>query len=359
MPVQFVCSKCHRKLSVGSRKAGCTVACPKCGQENIVPQPAAAAEQTSSAVTIVAAEPTSAPPVAAVEARPEPFDFNGFDDVLQLIEDKPSAAVAASVAVTPPPVAPPPIAVATAGGGPVSTVAGPPPVAPIAPPAISEVGIQAPPVRSTAMRHRPQPSSGFLLGARKALNVRNGVVAGLVVFAFLAGWFAGRAGRTTQVSPPPEPTGEPVPLEGRVLYSLSPGHSLADERAIVIALPEGKTPAKKIDVRGLRPRDQDDLDAVPSAEALRALGGSVVRAGEQGEFVLVVPRPGNYSVLIISRHASRPEELGVGMSDAKELGEYFTSASDLIGQQRYSLSSRRLVGSPPELIHEFGPTDKE
>ena len=47
------------------------------------------------------------------------------------------------------------------------------------------------------------------------------------------------------------------------------------------------------------------------------------------------------------------------MADTKELAEYFASPSELIGQRRYVLMSRRLAGVPPRLVHEFGPTDKK
>jgi hypothetical protein len=37
MPVQFICPKCQKLLSVGSRKVGCQVNCPKCASEVVVP----------------------------------------------------------------------------------------------------------------------------------------------------------------------------------------------------------------------------------------------------------------------------------------------------------------------------------
>lgn len=322
---------------------------------------AASAGLSDASLPLAAASPPPAPPTTTVEAGPAPFELNFFDDVLQLIDEKPQHVSAASPAVAanvPPVVAPPPINV-VADSGSVTTVAGPPPIPPAVLPAVSGVSIQPPLVRSTTVRHVPKQPSQVLVRAREAFNVRNGLVTGLVVSAFVAGWLAGRTSQPKGSSPVVEPPGEPVPLEGRVLYSLSPGHSLSDKHAMVIALPAGKKPAKKIDVRGLQPADEDDLDALPAGDALRSLGGMAVRADEQGGFVLVVPRPGNYWVLIISRHASRPEELALGISDAKELSEYFTSPNELIGQRRYSLSSRRLAGSPSKLVHEFGPTDKQ
>ncbi len=208
------------------------------------------------------------------------------------------------------------------------------------------------------MRRGQRQPGPVLLLTRKAVYAQAAVMAGMMLLAFLAGWLIGRGSQPKARTAPAEPAGEPVALEGRVLYSLSPGQSLADERAVVIALPAGKKPAKKIAARGLRPADEDELNAAPSADALRALGGSIARVDESGQFQLVVPRPGNYWLLIISHLASRPDELAIAMSDVKELSGYFASPSELIGQQRYSLSSRRLSGAPPSMVQEFGPTDK-
>ncbi|HQU46427.1 MAG TPA: hypothetical protein PK867_26710 [Pirellulales bacterium] len=340
--------------------------------------------------------PPEAPTTERARSKGEAFEFSAFDEVLQLIDDKPAGAAKVPAVNEPskPAVVPPPPMISVPGAsdrGPIATVAGPPPVrsslapqaegpsnlgSPLAPQAEGSPNLAALPKEEcqangmtfrsrseratwpTTMRRGQRQPGPVLLLTRKAVYAQAAVMAGMMLLAFLAGWLIGRGSQPKARTAPAEPAGEPVALEGRVLYSLSPGQSLADERAVVIALPAGKKPAKKIAARGLRPADEDELNAAPSADALRALGGSIARVDESGQFQLVVPRPGNYWLLIISHLASRPDELAIAMSDVKELSGYFASPSELIGQQRYSLSSRRLSGAPPSMVQEFGPTDK-
>src|SRR5215469_15765902 len=122
-----------------------------------------------------------------------------------------------------------------------------------------------------------------------------------------------------------------------------------------MALPADKKPDVKIAAEGLRADDDDEEG--PGVNALREVGAEVSRSDAKGKFELVVPRPGNYTLLVVSRHATRPGT-PLDPADAKELGKYFAAPRELIGQQRYALSVRRLAGSPPAFTQEFGPTDK-
>ncbi len=47
------------------------------------------------------------------------------------------------------------------------------------------------------------------------------------------------------------------------------------------------------------------------------------------------------------------------MSDRDELGRVFASPKELVGEKRYSITSRRLAGAPAAFTHEFEPTDKK
>ena len=38
MPIQFACPECRQRLSIGSRKAGTEILCPKCKAPTLVPQ---------------------------------------------------------------------------------------------------------------------------------------------------------------------------------------------------------------------------------------------------------------------------------------------------------------------------------
>jgi hypothetical protein len=367
MPVQFVCTHCHRRLSVGHRKAGTTVACPKCGQPNVVPGSAVGTNEPETPIVppasgdIAPLEVASHSPGAeAVQAdkiigTPSVEDA-AFDDVLQLISGE--GTTTSHIALAPAPAAKK--VEEFAGSTPTIVVSAPPPIPPIV--ALNPPPLSAPPVsaRGAAARHVRRDDT-VLLVTRKAVYAQAALVGGLVMLAFVAGLVIGRSSRSTAkvAADGKSASAEPVPLEGYVLYSLSPGQSLPDNGATVIALPGGKTPAQKISTRGLRPGDRDDLSALPAADNLRSLGGTVARTDNTGQFQLVVPRPGNYSLLIVSHRLARPDGETVARADLDELGRVFTSPSDLVGQNRYAILSQRLAGAPRPITHEFGPIDKD
>lgn len=387
MPVQFICSHCRRRLSVGQRKAGTTVACPKCGHPNVVPGSslskagaAVAIEIPQTAEPHAPAPPEPPPLVAPLTAVPpasptsdkilfeQPAAEAAFDDILQLITDEPKGS--SPLAAAPPPTAAP---IATPAATIVSASVAPPVAnhaanvsAPVAPPPIPPTfESRLPPVASASARRaaarRPgHDDASLLLLSRKAVYAQAALAGGLALAAFLAGLTIGRATRPADQAAAggKRQAGEPVPLDGYVLYSLSPGHSMPDDGAIVIALPAGKTPDKKLSVRGLRPGDGDDFSAVPAVDDLRTLGGAIARADDHGQFQLIVRQPGDFSILIVSRRVKRPSSRPIASSDQEELARVFASPGELIGGQRYALLSRRLSGTPKPYTHEFGPTDK-
>lgn len=391
MPVQFTCSHCHRRLSVAHRKAGTTVACPKCGHPNVVPGSSVSQVTGEAHAATLAAEPQPAPPPVPEPPQAPPAKSSlpeagpAFEEVLQFITEQDTGTAAPPPQSSPPPREESP---ASQHGNPrtpreespieaASAVAAPPPAppvesavvagvsSPIAPPPLPPlVESRLPPVSSAATRtaatRRRHDDGTVLMLTRKAVYAQAVLAGGLTLLAFLAGLTIGRSSRPAgkPERDGKQAAGEPVPLEGYVLYSLSPGHSMPDAGAIVIALPAGKTSGRKLAARGLHPGDGDDLSAVPAIDDLRSLGGAVARADERGQFQLVVPKPGDFSILIVSRRSKRPSDQTIAMSDQQELARVFASPSDLIGEQRYAIVSRRLAGAPPPYTHEFGPTDK-
>jgi hypothetical protein len=224
-------------------------------------------------------------------------------------------------------------------------------------PAIGIADSIAPIASQAAAKRRVRPPEGsVLLITRQAVYAQAALTGGLVLLAFLAGLFLGRGNRPTTKTTSIETAtaAEPVALDGHVLYAFSPGESLPDAGATVIALPVGKKPNRKITAR-----EADDLEAAPAADALLAAGAAVARADSHGQFQLVVSKPGDYSLLIISHHSKRPGGQTVALADQEELAGYFASPSELIGQNRYTMAARRLSGAPPAMTHEFGPTDKK
>ncbi|MGH7138944.1 MAG: hypothetical protein ACREHD_24630 [Pirellulales bacterium] len=289
---------------------------------------------------------------------PASVEDAAFEDVLQLISGENTTTSRSAPARAPAPAAPQ--ADEPAGAIPKIVVSAPPPIPPLA--AFSPPPPSAPPVAAhrVASRHGRHDDTVLLI-TRKAIYAQAALVGGLLMLAFVAGLIIGRSSRSTAkaAADGKGASAEPVPLEGYVLYSLSPGQSVPDNGATVIALPGGKTPTRKISARGLRPGNGDDLSALPAADHLRSLGGTVARTDNTGQFQLVVPRPGNYSLLIVSHRATRPDGQPVARADLDELGRVFTSPNELIGQNRYAILSQRLAGAPRPITHEFGPIDKD
>ena len=177
MPVQFTCSHCRRRLSVAQRKAGTTVACPKCGLPNVVPNAAPEGEQPPPPV-IKAEQPGAAEALAIVPSSPRPEKAPSpaptadaaFDDVVRLLtENEPSPPRTALTARSTPPL-PPALGQLAAA---LPAAATPPPIPPIVAvdarlPAPPPLGTRAPTLR----RGRQGDDGAVLLLTRKAIYAR-------------------------------------------------------------------------------------------------------------------------------------------------------------------------------------------
>ncbi len=72
MPVRFLCPACHQLLSIGMRKVGAEVECPKCRSTIIVPEPQPS--QVAGSTT-----------VAPTTASPSVFEQSGLEHALSAI----------------------------------------------------------------------------------------------------------------------------------------------------------------------------------------------------------------------------------------------------------------------------------
>lgn len=294
------------------------VACPQCGQVNLVP-------------VVPMGDVATAPSVMANDQGGFARGTPGFDDVADLI----SPAVPA-----------------------------PPPV--YSPPTHSSLSYSAgsvPPSSSVAdRRHSGAPASirdedALLVISRRGVYAMSGLLLLVASFFFAAGYLIGLrpVGAPTKGDTASASQQNPVIYEGNLSYATSPGQLKADGEAVAIALPFEKKPKanQKLASRGLRSTDSGDIEITPAAEALRALGGACARAGDDGECQLVVPRPGKYYLLLISKHARREGGRSIEFDDLRAMGEFFERPADLIGAYRYDWSVRELSASPPRFTHEF------
>ncbi|HWC88745.1 MAG TPA: hypothetical protein VG433_03800 [Pirellulales bacterium] len=297
MPVQFYCPHCRQLLKVGRRKIGTLVACPRCGSPTVVPT-------AQSGATPLAEESVA-----------------GFEDVNELLRQPPVAPQFAA-----------PNMPAAIGWSPVGFQPGAP-----SPGAMS--------IDSDAL--------DLLVVSRAAVYAQAAIFLVVACVAFLAGYWVGqsRAPATAGKSASAPAKAEPVRLAGNITYKVSMGQLAADAGAVIIALPI-QPPQTKLKATGLRP--EDPLDAVHdnAVSRIKAAGGDYARANNQGAYELVVPAPGNYYVLIISQHATRPADAHVPDADLKLLAPYFEVVTDVLGPHQYSLAAQRLSGRPT-LPHAF------
>ena len=89
------------------------------------------------------------------------------------------------------------------------------------------------------------------------------------------------------------------------------GAKRGDEGAVVIVLPAGKLPDKRLPIAGLRPGDPPPAAGDATSAALAKFGGAAARADASGDFTLSVPAAGSYRILVLSRQATR-EPVGPG-----------------------------------------------
>lgn len=118
-----------------------------------------------------------------------------------------------------------------------------------------------------------------------------------------------------------------------------------------------KTPAEKLPAAGLRAGEAEDSHWAPLANPLAAFGGALARANDEGDFQLVVPQPGDYYLLIVSRHAKRPAAKGIDKEELSRLAFFIADGAGLIGPDKYVLI-RRLSGVPAPLNQDFGADGK-
>ena len=138
-----------------------------------------------------------------------------------------------------------------------------------------------------------------------------------------------------------------------MIYSVAPGQYKPDAGAVAIALPVDRHPPEKLPSVGLRPDDEESQWA-PMANALAGFGAALARTNDEGDFQLVVPKPGEYHLLLLSRHAKRPAGEAIEKAVLDELAAYFADGAGLVGAGKYAWSRRRLSNAGAPLNYDFG-----
>jgi len=331
MPVRFACPRCQTRLSVGRRKIGASTECPKCRSALVVPN-----EYEAETSLLLAGIAKSDAPATDAQAHPE---FVVYDEVPDLVGRSSHAPPPATTAR---PMLPDPRrASASAKLATVKSV-------PIAPPSQDPTGGKSV-APALATRDR-----SLLLVSRRVLYLQGALIALVAVVAFLVGYWSGHGDARSDVPTADSDALDPVVIEGKLVYGARNGTVSGDAGAVVVALPVDASPPTGIRATGLRPRDPEPAPDHPGVAAIGQLGGTYLRADEQGAFSLVVPRPGSYYVLLLSRQTGRPSSRTADASDLAQLSRYFARPTDLLGSRKYHLERWLLDGDTRPISHDFG-----
>jgi len=176
---------------------------------------------------------------------------------------------------------------------------------------------------------------------------------------FAAGYFMGRGdARVERQRIQEEMSKERVLVEGTLLYQPGPNRVEPDNRAVVMALPVGKFPEKKLTFQGIRPSDREPAPSHPTIRQISELGGVYARTDDEGRFDTVVPDKGSYWVLVISAHAGRPKGNDIDEPDLEQLGNYFSQPELLIGRYKYRFTKEEINSGFNPIDIDFGADEE-
>lgn len=201
----------------------------------------------------------------------------------------------------------------------------------------------------------------YILVRRSALPGYYLVLVACTLGAFLGGWLA-RGSFVGEKTPPkvvPQERAERVLVSGQIRFLGAGGIGQPDRGAVVMLLPAERLPPKPLPVEGLRPWDEDSALALQNREKVAEFGGAWGKADAQGEFSLVLPTPGQYWVLVISRNLARPRWVteqphrGIAELDREQLARYFERPVDLIGPQDYRWTLEKLDATGLQINQVF------
>lgn len=321
MPIRFACPQCRQKLSVSSRKAGARGECPRCKQplkipdlpEGDEPEPAATTAQQPAPM------PLAAQAAAPTEAQAPP----------------PAAPIGPSLAELPP--EPPPDV--------------PPPQVPDAPasqaepfPSFDEIELiyetEDSDYRDMTESASPQD---VIAVPRYVIYLQGGLLGVVALASFAIGLIAGGAFSSGSGSTAGLPQASVV--SGTVSY-VSGNRVFPDEGAVIILLPQNnQKPEERAMVAGLRPGDPPPGELHRGLAVLRQLGAGYARADDKGHYSVQLPDRGRYLMLVISQARQLKSAADIQTQDILKIGPYFDNGADLIGKQRYRLTTESIRGN--------------
>jgi len=373
MPVVFLCQNCRSRLKVGRKKIGTEVECPRCHRPLTVPEPEAASAMTTMSEV--------ERPKLGDDLFPE---FAVFDDPLPPPPPIPLPSSPTNSLPPPPPPPPPPSAKSpsakskrdpahsaqsngessaernSAQREPLVNGASvaPPKSPPRTPEPLTEKPARRP--RSTAgsalgvLKRDDQPSSysDVLTIRRRTLYFQAALILLMAAVGLGLGYLIGRGiGPADRGAAGPDAD---VQIAGTLTFRDARGEETPESGAVVIALP-AEVPANKLGtllVTGLGPQTPREAGRVAEM-AIEELGGKYDRTDALGNFLLKLPKPGSYRLLLVSRNAQRPAGEVVSAAQLREMQRYFNAPADLIGRNKYAWALREVRDPRLTVLHGF------
>ena len=201
---------------------------------------------------------------------------------------------------------------------------------PILPPALPE---QSP----DTIPNAAESDRRYVRIPRSVLSLQACLLGAVALGGFVLG--AGFGGIYSSSNSPGQLPQGPCEIRGRVTSINADGEEVALANAVVIFLPAERRPEQRMEIVGLRPKDDLPPADHPSLSGLRLLGGASARTDDQGRYGLRVHEAGEFFVLVLPRRARKlrdvPWNKPWNKRDLAQIGRYFSDAMGLLENNEY------------------------
>ncbi len=307
---------------------------------------------------------TGAPSITAKSSEPTPHSVDaGWDLTSSLLEVATTPLPPPQRPVPPPaptiPIPPTPPAVPVPPPAPRSTPAAPtPPALPALPkpvqPTIEKaeskpVPAVTPTTAITDLASHEEALTGGIWITRRMLVAQLFILVAISLLTFLVGWIAGGSGERAAIDHDNGPS--QVRLNIVVEYK-SGDQKLPDSGSAVLVWPKHKTAVQPLSIKGLSPFESPPMVGSPAHKTFELLNGAYARTNKDGKVLnMILPEPGEYYCLVISRASKRPDQEAIDVQVLQLLGGLFSDKTlELLGQQRYDLKKFRLANKEDSLL---------
>jgi hypothetical protein len=372
MPIQFLCPACSKPLSTARRKMGRAIVCPCCDQEIIVPKDAkkvsrhapplnnddAALETHDPSVAMTSQVPAAqpvAPPMVIPVATPAQSESEADAHIAEFLIDtsseqdrNPSSEESPHGAES--------VSSAHDASDVDAAVSGDLPEENGFSFSISSRPIER---ERPSKQRRPDVPEGMILYDRDVLYLQAVLIFVIATAMFIGGFLWGRFS-----APDSDGTGFASNEEGGDGYLVmgrlrieSNRVPAPDQGAVAILIPISSDSSTPIPVDGLRPQDRPPGPNSRGLQKINELGGIFVKADAMGEFTVVLPRTGDYHVLLISKGARREPGSSIPSENVRSINTVFANAEYLISDRKFYWSVNSFRSGKDSIDHNFGPND--